>query len=172
MTAPNVMQRDAAARQTPTGLVLPLPSPLLAMLPPELQGLPMQWFVEPIIILAVPPLTARTGQWTTDKNHAFAAFYGSLKVRSSDNQTDRDADPAAFIMTDTQNQQYQPPGQLIDVANAWGNAKQPAIWPVPLVVGPNSGIILTVTNQSAANTNNYNFAFMGALIDVPPGLQL
>jgi hypothetical protein len=169
MTAPNTMQRDAAFRQSPDGLVLPLPSPLLAMLPPEYQGFPMQWFVEPIIILAVAPTTSKQGTFTTDKNHAFATFWGSLKVRSQDNQTDRDADPAVVSMSDTSNLQYQPQATGIDVALEWGNAKQPAIWPVPLLVKPNSGIILTVTNQSAANTNNYNFGFIGALITVPPG---
>lgn len=172
MTAPNTMQRDATARQSPNGLVLPLPSPLLAMLPEALQGLPMQWFVEPIIITGVAPSTAKQGSFTTDKNHAFVGFYGSLKVRSSDNQTDRDADPAAFIMTDTQNLQYQPTSTLIDVTLVWGSGKQPAIWAVPLIVGPNSGINLTVTNQHLADTNNYNFGFIGVLIDVPPGTQI
>jgi hypothetical protein len=171
MSAPNVMQRDAAARQNPSGLTLPLPSPLLAMLPPQLQGLDMQWWEFPIIMLAVPPLGSKTQQFTTDKNHAFAAFWGSLKVRSSDNQTDRDADPAATTMTDTQNLAYQPPGVVIDIANTFGNAKQPAIWPVPLIVKTNNGIILTVTNQSNANTNNYNFCFAGALIVVPPTIH-
>jgi hypothetical protein len=108
--------------------------------------------------------------FTTDQTHVFVAFYGSLKVRSSDNQTDRDTDPASFLMTDTQNLQYQPPNAQIDVANAWGNAKLPAIWPVPLIVPQNSGVNITVTNQSAANTNNYNFAFLGALIKVPSNL--
>jgi hypothetical protein len=169
MTTPNVLQRDTVARNNPTGLVLPLPSPLLAMLPPEYQEFDMQWFIQPIIITPVAPLASANGQFTTDKNHAFASFYGSLKVRSTDNQTDRDTDPAAFTMTDTQNLQYQPPSAVIDTANAWGSAKLPAIWPVPLLVKPNSGIILTVTNQSTANTNKYNFGFMGALITVPPG---
>lgn len=171
MTAPNTNQRDAMARNTPNGLVLPLPSPLLAMLPPDLQGYPMQWFVEPIVLLAIAPNTAKTGSFTTDNTHVFVAFYGCLKVRSNDNQTDRDTDPAAFSMTDTQNLVYQPPAALIDIADVWGNAKQPAIWPVPLIVPTNGGINLTVTNQSNANTNNYNFAFMGCLIKVPANLK-
>lgn len=170
MTAPNTMQRDAIARMSPNGLVLPLPSPLLAMLPPKLQTYPMQWFIEPIVLGNVAPLTSLTGQFTTDNSHVFAAFYGSLKVRSADNQTDRDVDPAAFRMTDTQNLQYQPPGVLIDVTTVWGSGKQPAIWPVPLIVRQNNGIILTVTNQSNANTNNYNFEFIGVLIKVPSDL--
>src|SRR5665213_752774 len=143
MTGPaNTIQRDTMARNTPDGLVLPLPSPLLAMLPPALQGYPMQWFVEPIIMLAVPPLGTQTKGFTTDNSHVFVAFYGSLKVRSSDNQTDRDTDPAAFTMTDTQNLVYQPPGTQIDTADVWGNAKQPAIWPVPLIIPTNNGINL------------------------------
>jgi hypothetical protein len=164
MTAPNTMQRDAMLRQTPGGILLPLPSPLLAALPAELQGLPMQWFIEPLTMLAVAPGASATNTFQTDRTHAFAAWYGALKVRSADDQTDRDADPAAFQMTDTNNLVYQPPQAPIDVALAWGNAKQPAVWPSPLVVGPNSGVTLTVTNQHAANTNNYRFAFMGVLI--------
>ncbi len=176
MTAPNTMQRDATLRQFPDGLVLPLPSPLLAMLPPALQGLPMQWFQQPIRILGaagtgLAPGLSGSGQFTTDKNHVMVSFYGSLKVRSSDNQTDRDADPAAFVMTDTSNRQYQPQGILVDVAGVWGSGKQPAIWPVPLITPQNSGIILTVTNQSNANTNNYNFLFVGVLITVPTDLS-
>lgn len=170
MTSPNTMQRDAMMRNTPDGLVLPLPSPLLAMLPERLQGYDMQWFIEPIQILALAPNTTKTGNFTTDNTHVFVAFYGSLKVRSNDNQTDRDADPAAFQMSDTQNLQYQPPSIFIDVADAFGNAKQPAVWPVPLIVKQNNGINLTVVNQSNANTNNYNFAFMGCLIKVPSDL--
>lgn len=170
MTIPNVMQRDAAARQSPDGVVLPLPSPLLAMMPPALQELPMQFFYEPVRMAAVAPLGSQTQQFTTDQTHVFVGFWGSLKVRSSDNQTDRDADPAAILMTDTQNLQYQPPGVLVDVAGLFGNAKQPAIWPVPLIVKQNSGVIVTVTNQSNANTNNYNFLFVGVLIKVPSSL--
>lgn len=172
MTAPNTQQRDAIMRQTPNGLVMPLPSPLLAMLPDALQGLPMQWFEEPIRIAGVAPNQPGTGQFTTDITHAFAAFYGALKVRSNDNQTDRDADPASFSMTDTQNLQYQPPSVPIDITLTWGSGRQPALWPVPLIVKPNNGIILTVTNQSNANTNNYNFLFMGVLITVPKNLEL
>lgn len=171
MSAPNILQRDTAARQTPSGLVLPLPSPLLAMLPPALQSFPMQWFTFPIKIVSVAPLASASGQFTTDINHVFAAFWGSLKVRSGDNQTDRDADPAAYVMSDTHNLQYQPPGTLIDVADTWGNAKQPAIWPVPLIIPQNNGIILTATNQSNANTNTYNFTFNGALISVPANFR-
>lgn len=172
MTAPNTQQRDATMRQTPNGLTMPLPSPLLAMLPDVLQGLDMQWFVEPVRIAGLAPLQSNSGQFTTDKNHAFAAFYGSLKVRSNDNQTDRDTDPAAYTMTDTANLVYQPQSTPIDTAGAWGSGKQPALWPVPLIVKPNSGIILTVTNQSSANTNNYNFLFVGVLITVPPGTNI
>lgn len=170
MTAPNVMQRDAAARQSPDGLVLPLPSPLLAMLPPVLQTMPMQWFVQRLQMAAVAPLGNQTQTWTTDQNHVHVSFWGALKVRSSDNQTDRDTDPAAYTMADTQNLNYQNPGISIDVALTWGNAKQPAIWPVPLIVRQNNGISLNVINQSNANTNNYNFGFMGVLITVPPNL--
>lgn len=172
MTAPNTMQRDATMRQTPNGLVMPLPSPLLAMLPPVLQGLEMSWFQEPISILAVGPTLSKSGQFTTDKNHAFAAFYGALKVRDSTNQVDNDADPAAFSMTDTQNLQYQPPSTLVDVTLTWGSGRQPALWPVPLIVKPNNGIILTVVNQDTANTNNYFFLYMGVLITVPPGTNI
>ncbi|MGH9806139.1 MAG: hypothetical protein ACRD9W_02555, partial [Terriglobia bacterium] len=124
-----------------------------------------------ISLLAVAPLASATGPWTTDLNHAFAAFYGALKVRSSDNQTDRDTDPAAEMMTDTQNLQYQQPGVLVDVTLTWGSGRQPALWPVPLIVKPNNGINLTVLNQSAANTNNYTFVFMGVLISIPPGVS-
>lgn len=171
MSGPNVIQRDTIARQNPTGLVLPLPSPLLAMLPPDLQSYAMQWFIEPIQMLAVAVNGSQTGSFTTDKNHSFAAWYGSLDVRSSDNQTDRNTDPARFSMTDTQNLQYQPPGIAIPTKNAWGTAAQPAIWPAPLVVRPNSGIKLTVFNLSNANINNYDFAFIGVLIDMNAPLQ-
>jgi hypothetical protein len=171
MTAPNMMQRDAIARSnSPNGLVLPLPSPLLAMMPPELQGLPMEYFIQVCEMLAVAPLAQATDTWTVDKNHAFVAFVGNLKARSSDNQTNRDDDPAAFSMTDTQNLQYQQPGQFIDVETVWGSGKQPAIWPVPLVAKPNSGITITVLNQDTANTNNYRFSFIGVLVTVPPDL--
>lgn len=164
------MQRDSNWRETPSGLTLPLPSPLMAMLPPNLQGYPMQWFIEPVQILAVGPLATKTNGFTTDGTHVHVSFYGSLKVRSQDNQTDRDTDPAAFSMADTLTLQYQTSGILVDTALAWGNAKQPAVWPVPLIVPQNSGINITIVNESNANTNNYNFAFMGVLIKVPSGL--
>ncbi len=171
MTGPNVNQRDQAARQSPGGITLPLPSPLLAMLPPMLQGYPMAWFIEPITILSVAPGASETEQFTTDSTHVHVSWWGSLKVRSADNQTDRDADPSSYQMTDTQTLGYQPPGASIDTALVWGNAKQPAVWPVPLIVKQNNGIILTVTNEHAANTNNYFFAFVGVLIKVPATLE-
>lgn len=170
MTAPNTNQRDSNWRETPSGLTLPLPSPLMAMLPPNLQGYPMQWFVEPIDILAVTPLGTKSNQFTTDGTHVHVSFYGSLKVRSSDNQTDRDADPATYSMADTLTLQYQTSGQLLDTSLVWGSAKQPAVWPVPLIVPQNSGIILTIVNQSTVNTNSYHFGFMGVLIKVPSSL--
>jgi hypothetical protein len=129
----------------------------------------MQWFTFPISILAVAPGTSKSNQFTTDKNHAFATFWGSLEVRDSTLQNERNTDPAVYSMSDTSNLQYQPQATGVDIVLAWGNAKQPAIWPIPLLVKPNSGIILTVTNQHLANTNTYNFGFMGALISVPPG---
>jgi hypothetical protein len=172
MSAPNVMQRDAGARQSPGGLVLPLPSPLLAMLPPMLQDKPMQWFVQDVPVLALAPGVSKAGQFSTDQTHAYAAFYCSLDVRSADLQTDRNADPASLTMTDTQNLVYQTAATTIPTVNVFGSGKQPAIWPVPLIVKQNNGIILTVTNESLANTNTYRFSFMGVLIKVPSSLQI
>lgn len=166
MTAPAVV-RDAKMRETPSGLVLPLPSPLLAMLPEELQGLPMQWFTFPINVLALAPNTAAQGSFTCDRNHAFACWFGTVSIRSSDNQTDRPTDPATYAMTDTQNNQYNPANFPILVQLSFGtSAASPGIWPSPLVVSENNGINLNVTNLHAANTNNLRFAFTGVLIDI------
>lgn len=163
MTAP--MVRDTKARELPSGLVLPLPSPLIAMLPEELQGRPMQWFTQPINILGVAPGVTSPGNFVADRNHAFAAWFGTVSIRSNDNQTDRPSDPATIAMTDTQNNQYNPAAFPVYITNAFGlSAAQPGLWPSPLVVMPNNGINLQVTNLHAANTNNFRFAFVGVLI--------
>jgi len=167
MTAPNTPIRDAMLREGPSGLVLPLPSPMLAQLPERLQGKPMQWYVNPVNVLAVAATKSAPGSFQTDRTHAFAAWFGVVSIRSSDDQTDHPTDPATVSMTDSQNNQYNPQAFPIYLTSAFGlTASLPAVWPAPLVVDPNNGINLNVTNLHAANTNNYRFAFIGQLITV------
>lgn len=159
------MVADTKRRELPSGLVLPLPSPLIAMLPEDLQGKPMQWFTFPINVLALAPGVTSQGAFTCDRNHAFAAWFGTVSIRSSDNLTDRPTDPFTVSMTDTQNNQYNPAGFPIYITNAFGiSAAQPGLWPSPLVVRENNGINLSVANLHNANTDNLRFAFVGVLI--------
>lgn len=162
MTAPI---QAAMMRQTPAGLTLPLPSPLLAMLPDELQGLPMSWWVQPANALALNPLAAAPAAFVTDSTHYLAAWYGCVSIRSSNDQTDLTlAFPATVQMTDTQNLNYGPAAVPADIRNVFGTASQPAVWPSPLIVKPNSGINVLVTNLHTTQAANFRFAFLGVLI--------
>lgn len=160
----SAIMRDTQLRQTPAGLVLPLPSPLLAMLPPQLQGLPMQWWVQPINFFPINHNTAVSQGFQTDSAHYFAAWYGSISVRSSDNQTDRPNEPLLVQITDLQNLNYNPANFPVDVRNVFGTAQLPAVWPSPLIVGPNGGMNFNLTNNDNANNLNVQIALLGMLI--------
>ena len=160
----SVIQRDTQLRQTPGGLVLPLPSPLLAMLPPALQGLPMQYWLQPINWLNLIHNTTIPGQFVTDSSHYLAAWYGCISVRSSDNQTDRPNEPLFAQITDTHNLNYNPAQTPIDVRNFLGSAQLPAVWPAPLIVPPNSGLVMQLTNNDNVNALNVQVVFVGVLI--------
>ena len=152
-------------RQTPAGLVLPLPSPLLAMLPDDLQGLPMQWWMQPADALNLAPLAAVVAPFTTDSSHYFAAWYGCVSIRSANDQTDLTlAFPATVAITDTRNDNYGPALRPVDIRNVFGTASQPAIWPSPLIIPPNSGLNIQVTNLHVATAANFRFCFLGMLI--------
>lgn len=168
MTAPaTALQRDAQARNLPSGLVLPLPSPLMAALPDYLQGKPQTWFAMPVDIPAVAPGQPGTGQFATDRNHAFVGWYGVVNIRSQDNLTDKSADPWTVSMTDTQNNNYLPQGKQTFGTNLFGTgAANPGLWSGPLVVDPNNGVIVNVTNLHNADTLNFRFAFVGQLVTV------
>lgn len=152
-------------RQTPGGLTLPLPSPLLAMLPDHLQGKPMQWWMQPANALGVAATTAKPAAFTTDSTHYLAAWYGCVSIRSSDDQTDLgNAFPATVTMADSHNLNYGPVAVPVDIRNVFGTATQPAIWPSPLIIEPNAGLTVQVTNLHAVTTANFRFAFLGVLI--------
>lgn len=153
-------------RGTPGGMVLPLPSPLYAMLPAELQGRPFQHFAMPIFIPALAPGKSATGSFTVDPNFTFAAWYGVVSIRSSDDQTDRTSDPFTVSMSDSGNRFFNPSSTPLDLRTWFSTTgvNQPAVWPAPLIVPGATGINLTVTNLHAANTDNLRFAFAGILI--------
>ena len=152
-------------RQTPSGLTLPLPSPLLAMLPSNLQGKPMQWWAQPANALNVAALSPGVAQFVTDSNHYFAAWYGCVSVRAVGDQTDLTLNfPTTLTLTDVQNLNYGPPAVPNDLRNVFGSAAQPAIWPMPLIIAPNSGLIVTLQNLHATQAANYRFTWLGALI--------
>ena len=156
--------RDALLRQLPSGLVLPLPSPLLASLPAEYQDKPMQWFTMPITILALAAETTAAGAFNVDNKHAFASWFGNVKLRSNTDLLNRDGDPLFVAMSDNQNNNYTPANATVDVENLFGSAKQPAIWPEPLIIAPNGTFTITATNPAGGNTLNIRFAFVGVLI--------
>lgn len=168
----SVITSNIAQRQTPAGLTLPLPSPLLAMLPPALQGYPMQWWNQPVNFFPINHNTTAVQGFTTDNTHFLAAWYGCVSVRSNDNQTDEPNMPLLVSITDTKNLNYNPAGFPIDVRNVFGSAQQPAVWPMPLIVANNGGLNLSLTNNHNANNLNVQFAFLGVLISVPTGFSL
>ncbi len=160
----SVIQRDTQQRQTPAGLTLPLPSPLLAMLPPFLQGQPMQWWNQPINWFPINHNTTLPGQFATDNSHYLAAWYGCMSVRSSDNQTDQPNMPLMVQITDTHNLNYNPAQFPVDVRNVFGTAQLPAVWPAPIIIPPNSGLVIQLTNNHNANNLNVQASFVGVLI--------
>lgn len=160
----SAIMRDSQQRQTPSGLTLPLPSPLLAMLPPGLQGRPMQWWNQPVNFFPINHNTAQQQGFTTDANHFFAAWYGCISVRSADNQTDEPNMPLLVQITDTQNLNYNPANFPVDVRNVFGSAQLPAVWPAPLIIGPNGGLNFFLTNNHNANDLNVQIALVGMLI--------
>lgn len=153
-------------RQTPAGLVLPLPSPLLAMLPAFLQGRQMQWWTQPANALNLAALATAVAGFATDSTHYFAAWYGCVSVRTANDQADLPNHPATVLITDTHNLNYQPANVPADIRNVFGTAQQPAIWPSPLIIEPNSGINVQVANLHAATAANFRFAYLGVLISV------
>src|SRR3954451_3208031 len=114
MTAPPITQA-AMMRNTPGGLAMPLPSPLYAMLPAELQGRPYQWFAYPANALALAPGASNTVGFMVDPNFTFAAWYGVVSIRSNDNLVDRSADPFTVSMSDTGNRFFNPNATPLDI---------------------------------------------------------
>lgn len=160
----SALARDAMARQVPAGLVLPLPSPLLASLPAEYQDRPRQWFVMPLNILALAAATSAPGSFLVDNKHAFVAWYGTVKLRSSNDLTNRDGDPLTISMADNEQNNYTPANATVDIENLFGSAKQPCIWPEPIIIGKNGQLTVTATNPAGGNTLNVRFAFIGVLV--------
>jgi len=166
MAGGNTSTGDALNRQLPAGLTLPLPSPLLATVPAEYQNKPMQWFTMPITILALAAAATLPGSFNVDSQHAFIAWFGNVKLRSNTDLVNRDGDPLFITMTDNQQNNYTPANATVDVENLFGSAKQPAIWPEPLVLAKNATLTITASNPAGGNTLNIRFAFVGVLIDL------
>lgn len=162
--ADNAAVRAALDRQTPAGLTLPLPSPLLASLPAQYQNKPYQWFTMPVSILALAPAVTAPGSFLVDNRHVFCAWYGNVKLRSSNDLTNRDGDPLFISMADNQQNNYTPANATVDVENLFGSAKQPAIWPEPILIEKNGQLTITASNPAGGNTLNIRFAFVGVLI--------
>lgn len=165
----SAIQRDTQLRQTPGGLVLPLPSPLLAMLPPELQGRSMSWFAQPLFFQNLLATKTATQTFQVDPSYVFAAWYGLASIRTADDQTDKSADPLTVSMTDSNNKFFNPNQTPNDLKNVFstGGAGLPAVWPSPLIVPGATGINVTLTNLHAADNLNVRLTFMGMLIFVP-----
>lgn len=157
-------------RETPGGIVLPLPSPLLGMLPPRLQELPMKvfWAAWAFFALTVSAGAnpAATLAWQNSPNYWFAAWFGIISLRSGDRQTDRSASPLTASLTDNALTSYQTQQQPVDVRNWFSTAgiSQPAVWPAPLLVRPNGTLNLTLTNQDTANDISAQPVAVGVLI--------
>lgn len=167
---PNVQTRDTMERQTPAGIVLPLPSPLLGMLPPELQSMPMKIFWANWPTFALTAAGGATPQatlaWQNIPQYWFAAWFGVVSLRSSDNQTDRSTSPLLAAITDNANTLYQTQGTQTDIRNFFSTAgiSQPAVWPQPMLVIPNGALTLTLNNLDTVNAINARPCAVGVLI--------
>ena len=168
MTAPAM--QAVQQRSTPGGIVLPLPSPLLGMLPPRLQGLPMTayWANFPLAALTAAGGATPSVQVTYNQNPNYwlAAWFGIISLRSSDNQTDRSTSPLTATLTDNNNNQYQPNNTQTDIRNFLSTAgiSSPAVWPMPVLVPPSGALNLVLTNLDNANAINARVTLAGVLI--------
>ena len=157
-------------RQTPAGIVLPLPSPLLGMLPAFLQGLPMKvfWAAWQTFQLTVSggATPSQTLPWTNSPNYWFAGWFGVVSLRSTDFQTDRSSSPLTASITDNANTIYQTDGVQVDIRNFFSTAgiSAPAVWAQPLIVKPQGSLNLTLTNLDNANAISAQPVAMGVLI--------
>lgn len=163
-------------RQTPAGITLPLPSPLLGMLPPKLQKYPMKafWLNFPLAALLAAPASGAQVNVSAgvNPNFWFAGWYGVISLRSSDNQTDRSTSPLTATMTDNDNFQYQPQNTTTDIRNFLSTAgtSQPAVWASPLIIPPSGQITLTLQSLDTVNAVNARVTFVGVLIQAPANL--
>lgn len=176
---PPTNTRDTMERQTPGGIVLPLPSPLLGMLPPELQPLPMKvfWANFPLFSLAASPAAgaSQTQTYQNPPNYWLAAWFGTASLRSSDEQTDRSSSPVVISnFTDNANTLYQTQGTQADIRNFFGvqGISQPAVWAQPLMLIPNGALNLTLQSLDTANALHARITMMGVLIGPTNLVQL
>jgi hypothetical protein len=162
--------RDNAARMTPGGAALPLLAPLLGMLPAEMQGRPMRPFFAPINVgttgVGIAPGATGNGIFNADPNFDFAAFIANVRIRSFDNQTDRQNDPAVVALADTNQGVFNPFGAagFFDIQTVFGTAGQPSIMVAPIIIPRSTGLILSVTNLHALNVNIFRFTLLGVQI--------
>lgn len=166
------MTRAIQQRQTPGGIVLPLPSPLLAMLPPNLQGLPMTayWANFPLIALTAAggATPTATGTYNQNPNYWLAAWFGLASLRSTDNQTDRSTSPLTAQLSDNNNTLFQPQGTATDIRNFFSTIgiSSPAVWVSPVLVPPSGALNLQLTNLDTVNAINARCTLVGVLIQV------
>jgi hypothetical protein len=150
-------QREAM----PSGRAFAPPSPFLGILPPYMWDLPKRLFNQPLTFLNLAANGNAAQTFRADTNHDFVAFYANWQGRATDNLTIPAVIPLLVDIAVDGGQSYNPANQPVDIETIFGNAKQPAIWAVPLIIPAGTGLTITLTNLHNATPFNVRVTLQG-----------
>ena len=144
--ATSVFVRDAAAAAAPGGMGAPA-SPFLGILPPDMWARPKVFYVQPMDFLGMQGGESRPLTIRMDPGRDFVAYTGNVTARKAGAIVD--APPLLVDLSAEQGQGYNPNGLPVDVGNLFGTARQPAVWPLPLIIPAGTGFVVRLTNAGA-----------------------
>lgn len=150
-------------RGTPAGQALAPPNPFVGILPRHMWDREKTFFAAPVDFLNLAPGAKTPVQLRASDTEDLVIFYGAYIARDGAGApVDR---PALLVELTTQatGVQYQPQGKANDIENIMGTAKQPSVWPVPLIIPARRDLTVNLTNSTAAALN-VRLTFMGFLV--------
>jgi hypothetical protein len=148
----------------PAGQLLPQLSQLVGILPARYAKARKQaWFLT-FDALGVAPAIVKPSTSRVDPNFDFIGVCAYGKLRSNDNLVNKDGNPVLVSITDETGKSYIPNNGFIDFETFFGNAKQPAVLAVPLIVPGPTGLTFTFNNLHNADTINIRTVLAGFMV--------
>lgn len=153
--------------QLPAGVLQQLVTlpPWFGILPERMWAREKRTIFVPLAPANIAPAASQDDTFRADPNHDFVGYVAAGKLRTNAAAgTPAPDDPVTVSITMEDGTGFQPSNETNEFDNVFGTARQPAFWPMPLIVPAGQAVTFRFTNNHNVDTLVIRCTLWGFLV--------